>query len=90
MKFSERMGIEPATKSIQIDYIDTDLINTLWSLLTLHYWNRIQYVRHPENHIDSSNLSDLFFALWIDYFKLPIDTMPILFNGGYNNGGMTN
>ena len=83
------MGIKPAKKSIQIESIDAELRNTLWSLLTIHYWKKFRTPRDYENYIEPSNLHELFEALWIDYFKLPIDTIPVLFQGsddsyGYN------
>lgn len=87
MKFSERMGIELATKSIQISSIDADLRNALWSLLTLHYWDVIWFPRNKRNVISASDLCDLFSALWIDYFKMPTDTIPTLFKGSSKSGG---
>lgn len=81
MIFSKRMGIKPAKKSIQIESIDDELRNTLWSLLTIHYWKKLRNRRGYENYIKPSNLDELFEALWIDYFKWPIDTIPTLFEG---------
>jgi hypothetical protein len=37
MKFSQRIGITPAEKAIQIGSIDAALRNSLWSLLTVLY-----------------------------------------------------
>ena len=88
MKFSERMGIESATKSIQISSIDAHLRNALWSLLTIHYWDVIWFPINQRNVIRASDLRDLFSALWIDYFKIPTDTIPTAFKGGSKDGGL--
>ena len=87
MIFSERMGFKSVIKSIQIESIDDDLRNTLWSLLTNHYWNKLRNARGQENYIKPSNLEELFGALWIDYFKWPTDTIPRFFKGSGNSYG---
>ena len=87
MKFSQRIGIEPGIKSIQIGSIDEELRNTLWSLLTGSYW---KYYKGPpqfsSDPIEGSNLEELFIRLWIYYFKKPIDTIPTYFIGHSQNG----
>lgn len=89
MRFSQRSGIIPIQKVIQIGVIDDDLRNSLWSLLTLFYWNAFNkakygFMNKREDYIEGSNLEELFKALWLHYFKKPIDTIPILF---YNDDG---
>ncbi|MFH2043501.1 MAG: hypothetical protein ABIJ35_13365, partial [Acidobacteriota bacterium] len=39
--FSERTGIKPLKQIIQVDGIDTDLRNKLWSALYGCYWVRV-------------------------------------------------
>lgn len=71
MRFSQRIGLTPATKVAQREDMDADLRNSLWSLLTLFYWNtcsRSDLVRY-------SNLKTLITSLWFFYFKQPIDTI---------------
>lgn len=83
MKFSQRIGITPREKVIQIDSIDSDLRNSLWSALTLSYWdkfNRNKYnMGSRVDYISGSNLDSLFQGLWLHYFKKPIDTIPSYF-----------
>ena len=77
MNFSQRIGIKPIRKPIQINSIDENLRNTLWSLLTASYWEI--YKAHPgasQDLIKGSNLEQLFKSLWLLYFKKPIDTIP--------------
>ena len=89
MKFSQRIGLEPATKSIQIGYIDADLRNTLWSLLAIHYWDKFKSTSpHHPNRVKKSNLASLFEALWIDYFKKPVDMIPTSFRSSSDHGGL--
>ncbi len=91
MKFSQRLGITPIKKVIQIDAIDDDLRNSLWSILTTCYWdkfdkNKYDFVGQRTDYISGSNLESLFKSLWVYYFKKPIDTIPQRFydyNGGF-------
>ena len=55
MKFSQRMGIELYTKPIQIGSIDEDLRNTLWNMLTKHYWNKYRNHSNYPGLINRSN-----------------------------------
>ena len=83
MKFSQRIGITPIEKVIQIGSIDEDLRNSLWSLLTAFYWDtfseRKYSISSRVDYISRSNLGGLFRALWLHYFKKPIDTIPTLY-----------
>ncbi|GAA6186430.1 hypothetical protein [Aliiglaciecola sp. NS0011-25] len=79
MLFSQRIGINPAEKVIQIDSIDEDLRNGLWNALSLFYWENYEspgdsfYGR--SDYVRNSNHEDLVLALWIHYFKKPIDSI---------------
>jgi len=83
LKFSERAGINPVHKAIQIESIDVDLRNTLWSLLTGFYWDSFNLSKHGSygrtDKVLESNLAGLFRNLWFSYFKQPTDTIPKLF-----------
>lgn len=83
LKFSQRKGLTPAGKVLQIDAIDEELMNSIWSLLTAFYWDKFD--RHKwsmgsrTDHISESNLNGLFRSLWLHHFKKPIDTIPTYF-----------
>jgi len=83
LKFSQRMGITSAEKIIQIESIDVDLRNSLWSVLSEIYWKRFNLPKYHMgdrcDRVSNSNLGSLFTSLWLHYFKLPIDTIPIFF-----------
>lgn len=87
--FSKRIGITPTGKLVQLESIDSDLRNSLWSMLTAFYWQNFNRSKYPglggrEDYIHGSNLEGIFTALWINYFKEPIDTIPKNF---YDYGG---
>ena len=87
MNFSQRIGIKPIKKPIQINDIDEELRNTLWSLLTGSYWKYYKgSPQHSYDHIQGSNLEQLFLSLWIYYFKKPTDTIPTYFSDYSPNG----
>src|SRR4030042_912262 len=70
--FSERKGLKTSRTEIQSDSMDDALMNTLWNLLTVFYWetmNEEQIYRHKY-------LNGLFRAMWQNYFKKTMDTMP--------------
>ena len=84
LNFSQRIGIAPSKKPIQIGSINEDLRNTLWNLLKIHYWDifdRSKYdLGRRNDFISGSNLWPLFQRLWLDHFKEPIDDIPELFH----------
>jgi len=81
MRFSQRIGITPATKVAQKESLDDDLQNALWSLLSLFYWEKYRCPGTGESYygrsdyVRRSNLEGLIISLWLHYFKKPIDTI---------------
>lgn len=82
MRFSQRIGKTPAKKLAQIDSMDEELRNSLWSLLhsfyldtaTNEYGTPLSYLNSPMG--PSSSIRNLIFRLWVDFYKKPIDTIP--------------
>ena len=72
MLFSQRQGLTPASKLAQIESIDDELRNGLWSMI------RVFIFEKADGWTDTrkSNLSGLFIAYWHSFFKQPIDTLP--------------
>jgi len=63
MRFSQRIGIRPVKKIVQIDSIDDDLRNKLWNVFVLAVLEKLE-----------TDLLDKFFSLlWMDFFSRPID-----------------
>lgn len=65
MRFSQRAGITPASKLSQRESIDDDLRSTLWSLLSLCYWDTYtapDYGMYDRaDRVRKSNLYELVF-----------------------------
>ena len=78
MLFSQRKGLTPAQKLAQIDTIDDDLKNGLWSALQVSYWDHSDTTVLDE--VKGSNLEELIVEIWHSFFKWAIDTIPEYFN----------
>jgi hypothetical protein len=73
-RFSERIGKKESRKTIQIDSMDSALVNSLWNVLDYHIY---QPLIHEETHsISYSRFEDLFKAIWFSFLKIPTDRMP--------------
>ncbi len=70
--FSQRKGIRPAIKVLQLKSIDTDLKNRLWNALTIIIWDQWSSDEGALRHY----VETIAQSLWLNYFKLPIDNMP--------------
>jgi hypothetical protein len=74
MKFSQRQNITPSEKSIQLDYIDEDLLNSLWNIFKLLILDNLDPEINYRYHL--SPFKAFSYSLWHDFYKLPIDTIP--------------
>lgn len=78
--FSQRKGLKPIKNVMQIDSMDKDLRNSLWSALLIHYW---EYMKHKYSlssegrKVFRDDIITLCEILWMGYFKSPIDTLSI-------------
>ncbi len=73
MNFSQRQGIKPISKPIQIDSMDEDLRNGLWNGIQIYILNtQEKYDRyHAKTQFDV-----LCEVIWHNYFKLTLDSIP--------------
>jgi len=76
MLFSQRQGLKPIKKTIQIDFVDEDLRNTLWNYLSV-YLDLLRET-HTTHHLPGkrhlTGEGKVFvLSLWINYFKKPTD-----------------
>jgi len=88
MTFSQRKGLIPFKTEIQRESIDTDLLNSLWSLLKQYYWDTVGDPNDKYN-ISYSEKRELVYAktffdrLWLNHFKWALDTLdyywPVLY-----------
>ncbi|MDR3665829.1 MAG: hypothetical protein P4L35_03190 [Ignavibacteriaceae bacterium] len=81
MLFSERKGLKKFRDTIQNDNIDTELRNSLWSVFHNTLWSKIWSERNygSQHILSGSNMYKLFNEYWFTFYKLPIDTIPFLF-----------
>jgi hypothetical protein len=74
MLFSQRHGYKPVKNIIQLESMDEDLYNGLWNALYIYYWSKA-----GNTHLlkDDREMYPLVRDLWLDYFKKPIDDIPL-------------
>jgi len=70
MLFSQRIGIKPVNKTMQVDSMSSDLRNSLWNALTISYWETMRATFTSRD----SKIDTLVRRLWVHYFKEPVDT----------------
>ena len=70
--FSQRIGITPLQKAIQIESMDDELRYGLWNVLQVCFWDQNGYEI-------SHQLDGVAKRIWFSLFKLPIDTCPTFF-----------
>lgn len=68
MLFSQRRGLKPIKSIIQIDALDKDLRNALWTALTTWERRRTSTTGHP--------FQNVMMQVWLSYYKESLDTMP--------------
>ncbi len=72
-KFSERKGLVPVSKELQVNGMSVELRNKLWNILDIILWQSKDYLydEYGEPHINRFS-----HILWHQYFKLAVDTIP--------------
>lgn len=90
MKFSQRLGIKPAEKLVQVESIDEELRNSLWNALNGFYWDTFDKEKlirgRRADSLRGSNLESLIRCLWIYYFKRATDTIPEYYYNDHRSG----
>lgn len=80
MRFSQRMGLKPAQKPLQLDGVDNELRSGLWSLYHETVLKQFKPASHHwparGNELSGSNLETLFFMYWFEVYEQPTDTIP--------------
>ncbi len=82
--FSQRKGLKPIKNVIQVDGMDEDLRNGLWNALALFYWSRVAVSSYLPLSQSDPLTWPLLEAMWLDYFKAPIDTLPRWWNEAHD------
>jgi len=80
MRFSERLGYKAIKQELQFEIIGAELKNTLWTIFLDNFINELE----RENYrTGQKELYRYTYSLWLNFFKLPIDTSPIIYEGQY-------
>ncbi len=73
MKFSQRIGKTTSIKDLQIESIDTELLNGLWNLTKIHVIDNIS----THGRYGGDGDFPMFASItWHTFYKLPVDTIP--------------
>jgi hypothetical protein len=84
--FSQRKGLTPLKKDIQIESVDTPLRNGLWTALQVCYWSDWQPEEYGHQLYAAQEIERLATRVWIRLFKKPIDTLPAFRAGPHGRG----
>lgn len=78
MRFSQRIGTKSVKVEIQRRSMDEDLRITLWNAFQIFYLDEVK------SQVISRSDFDLFFKiLWMNFFKLPLDTLDDWYEATY-------
>jgi len=72
--FSQRKGLKSIKNSIQTDSVDQALRSRLWNVVHTKLLGSIRMAIT----IPSPALGEFIHTLWDTYFKLPVDTIPLM------------
>jgi hypothetical protein len=80
VRFSQRIGLKSAQKALQLDEVDAELRNGLWSLYHEFVLKQFSPASHDwparGDELPRSNLENLFFQYWYELYEQPTDTIP--------------
>ncbi len=89
MLFSQRKGLKPLRKTLQLESVDDDLRNGLWSAVFEVILKKFKgppdrWGTERTPHVIGSNLESLIRQYWLSLFKAPTDSMPITINSAHD------
>lgn len=90
--FSQRQGLHPLEKAIQIAAMDGDLRNAIWTALSVGLWVHHAQSFDPYNsqqHERNEEIQTVVARLYIHLFKVAIDDVPDFRAPGYKKSGIT-
>lgn len=74
--FSQRIGLRPASKTIQIDDMDADLRTGLWNAAYTHYWNRYRPYFQGSTAIKRTNMEEFACGIHGRFLRRRLDELP--------------
>jgi hypothetical protein len=72
MRFSQKIGKTPLLKVLQINDMDSDLRISLWNLLKLNIFDKLEKF----SNYHETEFHKLCTIIWIEFYKLPYDEIP--------------
>jgi hypothetical protein len=75
LTFSQRMGLKPIERPLQINGMDDKLRNALWNAMTISYWEAYTAPYHSNDWLSGSNFSK-FSQLYAYHHDMAIDRLP--------------
>lgn len=87
MKFSQRQGLTPIQKFIQLEELDNETRFRLWNVPNMNIIEQTRFISNGYystgyyNKTKYCDLTQFFITLWHDFFKLPVDNIPYEFDG---------
>jgi hypothetical protein len=75
--FSHKYGYKPVKSVMQVKSMDADLRNSLWNAVHIFYLSSLE-PRYDLQATPNVKMRILSIFLWRDYFKKPIDTIPVM------------
>lgn len=82
--FSQRVGLVPLEKAIQLEAIDQELRNGLWNVMDVLAWDL--YRPFDYNYEDSTEkIGNLVHSIFLSLYKMAYDAMPKLQNAKYGD-----
>ncbi|MEA5553059.1 hypothetical protein VB713_19120 [Anabaena cylindrica UHCC 0172] len=93
--FSQRHGFEPKKDIMQIDSMSNDLRNSLWNVLILSFWKKIEtysqggYIDYDRKessayqYFETDDIKSLIKILWFSHFKQPFDNLSGIWQRDY-------
>lgn len=76
LTFSQRMGLKPTTRPLQLDGIDAKLRNSLWNAMTLAYWDSYESPYNGHGLLIGSNFTQ-FARMYAFHHDKTIDRLPM-------------
>jgi len=80
LRFSQRKGYKPVREEIQIEGMSSSLRISLWNVLDLYLFRskkpHLMAGYYSPSVYDEVHLKYIGRALWLGYFKRPVDTLP--------------
>lgn len=83
LRFSQRIGKQPIKVELEKEGLSSELKNSLWTIILE------LIINHKSNHTNYgekySELAQFYRDLWIDFYKWPIDNLPLDYDGSAQN-----